>query len=257
MANNLKMFLYKQGSKSGQLLAEKLNCLRIKHEGSEYRGKMGDFILNWGAGNGVYAARTALAKLWNRPDLIDIAVNKLDFFQSVDVAGGPRVIPWTTSREEARTLLKFGHTIIGRKVLEGSKGAGIVVINKMDDLVQCPLYTVKVPNKAEYRVYLWRDTVIDVRLKGFAPDATKESIADKLYIGNEVQFNQLDMARVPGDVLVQAKKVFGKLPLDLQGVDVIWDGEKAWVAETNTAPYLGIQTANKYAAAILREVEAA
>lgn len=247
--DKLWMFSYKNASASAKLLAEKLDVWLIKHEGSEFRGKNGQFILNWGAGTGVYNAKTGAATVLNPPHLIDVAVNKLSWFNKMTDANGPRVPVWTTSIRQAKHWIGDDHDVVCRTQVEGCKGVGIVVASKVLDIVQAPLYTIKVGNVAEYRVYMFKDEVIDVRHKRGKADA------NGMMVGDGIEFPPMpEGEEVPADVLKQAIKAAKALPLDLQGLDVIWDGRKAWVLETNTAPYLGIQTAKKYAARIAKFV---
>lgn len=236
----LWLFPYAGYSESAKLLAEKADIWMIKHEGSKFVGKPGQFILNWGAGTGVYCAKTGQATLLNPPELIDIAVNKRDWFEQMNRRNGPRVPKWTTSQRTARNWAEDGEVVVCRTKLEGAKGAGIVVAKKAVDIVHAPLYTIKVDNVAEYRVYMFNDEVLDYRIKKGKP-------TDGMMIGDDIEFIITDAA-LPDDVIEQAKRAARCLKLTTQGIDVIWDGKRAYVLETNTAPYLGIQTAKKYAA---------
>lgn len=236
----LWLFPYAGYSESAKLLAEKADIWMIKHEGSKFQGKAGQFILNWGAGTGVYNAKTGEATLLNPPQLIDIAVNKLDWFEQMHRRGGPRVPDWTTSIKTAHGWIEGGETVVCRTKLEGCKGAGIVVAKKDLDIVRAPLYTIKVGNKSEYRVYMFNDEVLDYRLKKGKP-------TEGMMVGDDIEF-VIDERPLPEDVATQAVKAAKCLKLTTQGIDVVYDGEKAYVLETNTAPYLGIQTAKKYAA---------
>jgi glutathione synthase/RimK-type ligase-like ATP-grasp enzyme len=244
--DKLWMFAYKNVSESAKLLAEKADIWMIKHEGSNFKGKPGQFILNWGAGTGVYTAATGGAVLLNPPQLIDIAVSKLEWFEQMHRKGGPRVPEWTTSIRTARGWIEDGETVVCRTQLEGCKGAGIVVAKKDVDIVRSPLYTIKVDNAKEYRVYMFNDEVLDFRIKKGKP-------TNGMMIGDDIEFVMTDELP-PDDVILQARKAARCLKLTTQGVDVVWDGEKAYVLETNTAPYLGIQTAKKYAARLTKMV---
>lgn len=245
--NRIWIYPYNMTSEGAKLLAQKLDCLRIKTEGSDFRGKAGQFVLGWGAGTGVYnPSRTGAATLLNPPKLIDIAINKIKFFDQMDGPDGPRTPYYTTNPKMAKVWLDGGNTIVAREQVEGAKGNGIKVINNPLDFIHAPLYTVRVENPvAEYRVYMWQDEVVDIRIK------RGKYRRDGMLVGDDVEFIIMDdMNDAPADVWTQAKKAARKLPLATQGLDVIWDGHKAYVLESNTAPYLGIQTANKYAARI-------
>lgn len=239
LSNRLSIFAYANYSESAKLLAEKTDVWMIKHEGSTFKGKQGSFILNWGAGTGVYNAKTGDATLLNPPEVIDVAVNKLAYFDQMDGPRGPRTPYWTTSKRTVKQWLEDGEVVVARTRLEGCKGDGIVVMKKPLDFVPAPLYTVKVDNVAEYRVYMFNDEVLDYRRK-------QGKAKDDMLVGDGIEF-VIDNNELPPDVIVQVQKAAKRLKLTTQGLDIIWDGKKAYVLETNTAPYLGIQVANKYA----------
>lgn len=245
----LWLFAYKNASEAAKLLAEKADIWMIKHEGSNFVGKKGQFILNWGAGTGVYCANTGQATVLNPPELIDIAVNKLTWFNRMNCVDGPRVPRWTTNRRTALWWIEDGQTVVCREELEGCKGRGLTVAKKALDLFTVPLYTIKVDNVAEYRVYMFGTEVLDYRRKVGKPK-------DGMLIGDDIEF-LIDNEPLPDDVVVQATKAARRLGLMTQGLDVIWDGKQAYVLETNTAPYLGIQTAKKYAARLEQFVKEA
>lgn len=249
----LWLFSYSLKSESAKLLADKLDVWIIKHEGSNYRGKNGQFIFNWGAGTGVYNAKTGGATLLNPPNLVDVAVNKLEFFQAMIGKDSPRLPFWTSSKNMARMWLEGGHTVVARTRLEGAKGNGLVVLKNPLDFVEASLYTLKVNNIREYRVYMWNDEVLDARVKTL--EKAKIAKQDGMLTGEDVQFVQIPLEDVPEDVKVQARKAARKLKLTTQGLDIVWDGNWAWVLESNSAPYLGIQTANKYVEKIKKLVQ--
>jgi len=240
MADKLYMYAYANYSESAKLLADKLDVWLIKHEKSTFKGEDGQFILNWGAGTGIFNANVGHAKVLNPPELIDIAVNKRDYFYRAYTPNGPRLPMWTTQRRHAKEWCEEGYTIIARTMLEGCKGTGLVVCKKPLDIPDAGLYTIKVENVVdEYRVYMFEQEVLDYRVK-------KGKKVDDMVIGEGIDF-LIDHRPLPDDVILQCQKAAKRLPLMTQGIDVLWDGKKAWVLETNTAPYLGIQVANKYA----------
>ena len=44
----MKIIPYKAGSESAKALAEELGIARLKLEGSRWKGKAGDVVINWG-----------------------------------------------------------------------------------------------------------------------------------------------------------------------------------------------------------------
>lgn len=247
MTSKLWMFAYKMGSESAKKLQAGLGVLQIKHENSNFVGKTGQVILNWGAGSGVFCAHVGNALVLNPPHLVDIAVNKLSFFEHMSGWGHPRLPEWTTKQSVAQGWIEDGYKAVARTKLEGCKGAGLVVCHNQLDFIPAKLYTRLINIVSEYRVYMFNEDVIDTRIKQNAPETAANP--DGVLIGEEVLFCQLYNKKVPEDVYVQAKKAAKKLGLTTCGLDIVWDGEKAYVIEANTAPYLGDVTVQKYVSA--------
>lgn len=248
LMRRLWVYPYKTGSEMAKMIADYCGVLQIKKQNSEFEGKEGQFILNWGAGSGNYNANTGKATLLNPPELVDIAINKVSYFEHMVGPGGPRVPYWTTNQQVAKWWLKEGREVIARTKIDGARGDGIIVMKKPLDFVWAPLYTIKVGNVVhEYRVYMFGDQMIDYRIK-------EGKKVDGMFVGINAEFTIPDAA-IPVDVALQAKRASRKLPLILQGLDIIWDGERAWVLETNTAPWLGTRIASRYAKALNDYIE--
>lgn len=247
----LWLFPYKGGSESAEKLSEKLGILKIKREGSTFVGKAGAFILNWGAGTGNFNANIGFAKVLNPPNLVDIAINKKAFFSAMLGDNAPRLPFWTTSEQQARAWLATGYKVVIRKVLEGSKGEGIVLAKKPLDFQAGKLYTMLEPSTHEYRTYVFDGKVIDAREKvlkaGETADPDNMRYDDAKYL-----FKNMDLLTLPGEVILHSERCAKKLGLLTGGVDVIYNsGSKtATVLEFNTAPYLGDYTVTKYANAL-------
>ena len=99
-------------------------------------------------------------------------------------------------------------------------------------LPEAKLYTKFVKAKSEYRVHVVGGAVVACHRK-----VQKEG-SDK---GSEIKNSENDweFKRVTiynQDIPDQALKAVEAVGLDFAAVDVLWDGEKAWVLEANTAP---------------------
>lgn len=248
LEDKLWVYPYKMASKSAVDLAAGLDIWMIKHEGSQWKGSTGRYVLNWGAGTGVFNVKIGNAKLLNTPKQIDIAVNKLDFFNSMMGDEAPRLPFWTNSPAVAKAWLASGLTVIARTKLEGCKGDGLVVLKKPLDFCQANLYTVKVPSTEEYRVYMFNGEVLDTRVKllGDGKEANPDGMR---YEEDKYEYCQLKTGKtVPEDVKAQAVKAIRKIGLFTGGVDVLYDAgtNLATVLEVNSAPYLGGGTVDKY-----------
>ncbi len=160
-------------------------------------------------------------------------------------------LQYTTSPVEAVKLLQEGKTIFGRKLLNSSCGKGIVVMEKEDAHVFCPVYTVYKKKKREFRVHVFQDKVVAVtekkRRKEF--DGTRDTKIRNL--ANGYVFVQSPSLLPEGlcELALRAAKVS---PSDFRGVDIGYNekGNELFVIEVNSAP--GIQGTNlsKYIEAI-------
>lgn len=255
--NKLWIYSYRMGSESAIALADALDVYIIKHENSTFRGEAGKYILNWGAGTGVFNAKAGGATIFNTPQQIDLAVNKLDFFKGCLGLEAPRLPFWTTAKNQAEAWLSAGHVVIARTKLEAAKGQGLVVCKNPLDIPDAKLYTVKVSSTEEYRVYMFNGEVLDARVKLLAQN--KQPDSDGMRYGEQYEFCPL-RRELPEDVKEQARRAIKKTGLLTGGVDVLFDSttETATVLEVNTAPYVGEGTAEKYAEALktyIRDLE--
>lgn len=247
MTKTLWIYPYKPTSKSALVLANELDTYCIKHEGSKFAGKEDQIILNWGAGTGVFNVKIGQASLLNSPKSVDRCINKISFLYDMHNSDEePRIPAFTERQSRAKKWLEEGLTVIARTKIEGAKGAGLVVMHSPSEFVEASLYTVKVSSTHEYRIYMFGDRPIDVRIKKAEKDKT-----DLDQMRHNYLFSRLDggLSKVPEDVLTQAVKAMRSINLFTGGLDILYDAStnKATILEMNTAPYLGGGTAEKYA----------
>lgn len=247
LMKKLWVYPYKTGSEMAKMIADYAGVLQIKRQNSEFVGKKGQYVLNWGSGTGNFRANIGQATLLNPPELVDMSINKIRYFEQMGRGDGPRLPEWTTWEVTARRWLTEGREVIARTVVDGCQGAGIVVMKKPLDFVYAPLYTIRVDNVAEYRIYMFGEQIIDYRLK-------VGEYTNGMCVGRNVEFEIID-GQLPPDVAAQAIKAARCLKLMVQGLDIIWDGKKAYVLETNTAPWLGTRIATRYARALNDYIE--
>jgi glutathione synthase/RimK-type ligase-like ATP-grasp enzyme len=233
----MHIYPYKLDSESAKLLAEALGVKRIKKEGSKFKGSPEKVVINWG--NSKVSVEVGKCKVINPPEAVSLAADKLKFFNAM--VGKVSIPPFTTSKADALAAVQAGEVIIARTILNGNSGAGIVVVEKEEDLVDAPLYTKYVPKKQEYRVHVFSGEVVDVQRK-----ARDKGVADEL-VNWKIRNHQngFIFARgedavgvVPQDVLDQAIAAVKVCGLDFGAVDVIFNDKqrKAYVLEVNTAP---------------------
>jgi hypothetical protein len=162
-------------------------------------------------------------------------------------------VPWTVDMAQVRTWLMEGHLVVSRTILTGSGGMGIhVAEGARADVVEAPLYTRYVKKSAEYRVHVFRDSVIRVqekRRKRGVPINTAIRNHQNGWVFCEVADPQVlpHMLAVP-TMAVGATNALG---LDFGAVDMIYNRHHGWyVLEINTAPGLEGSTLTAYANAV-------
>jgi glutathione synthase/RimK-type ligase-like ATP-grasp enzyme len=225
-------------------LAEMFDTYCIYPEGSKFKPRRGDVIVNWGRTN---LPNMAPALTVNAPENVRIAVNKLDSFRLFSHNNVPTV-EWTTDINVARG---WDGDVVVRKSLTGRGGKGIVIVEgpRADDLPEAPLYTLYAKRKHEYRVHVFRDRVIDAQQKKRRAgiDRTPESATVRSYDNGWVFCR--GGVTVPDCVKDAAIKAVAALGLDFGGVDVGYNEhyDRAYVFEVNSAPGIEGTTLQSYA----------
>lgn len=254
---------YKTGSESAKLLAHELNVKRLRREKSVYKYKKGDVIINWGCTERpAHIPEDAL--VINPFECVATATNKLEAFKKLNYYCS---IPhFTTDPELAFDWLEEGKTVVGRKVVNGYGGKGIILFEPGEgaDLPVLPLYTKYIPKKSEYRVHVVNGVTISVARKTLTKDHPDKANIDwkirnldggfVFAYWNEKE-NQFEKFCCPNDVRVQAETAIKALGLNFGAVDVIWQEKtrRAYVLEVNTAPGLGAEIAAQYADVLSNE----
>lgn len=238
----VKIFPYRQGSRSARALADALRGRVLRLQGSRYRRRERDTVINWGSSE----CPVGLGPVLNNNFNTSIAANKLDAFQAFRLAGNVSIPDFYTRRED---IPENAFPIVCRTILRGHSGVGIHIAEGPADLVPAPLYVRYVKKQDEYRVHVVRGDVIAVQRKairqGFENPNTRVRNHDNGYVfvrgGVEAPEMVLDQARLA----VQA------LGLDFGAADIIWNNRRqtAYVLEVNTAPGLEGQTVQDYAEA--------
>lgn len=251
MRQRVRVFPYKQGSRSAKALSEALEGRVLKLEGSRFRSRQGDVIINWGSSNEAlldsYGEQRAEL---NDPILVSSVSNKLTWFSSMKEHGLEDIIPaFWTNRED---IPDEAFPVVCRTVLNGHSGRGIVISDTPDDLVEAALYVKYIKKKEEYRIHCGvnRDgtkTVIAAQRKARREDCDEPNWQVRNH-SNGFVFVRGDVDPHPSctEVALQALSASG---LDFGAVDVIWNEhqQRAYVLEINTAPGLEGQTVQDYA----------
>lgn len=244
-----KIFPYKAASESAKALAAALGIRRIKQEGSKYKPKRGDVIINWGSSSLPDVLKNGNAIIINSDEAVAKASNKLHSFNAFKDAGVP-IPEFTTSYQTAREwVLDLKATVVARTKLNGHSGDGIVLVEhpNVDDLPRAPLYTEYVKKVQEYRLHVFRGNVFFIQRK-----ARKREIPDE-----EINWQVRNHANgfifahqgvdVPDGHKEAAVKAVEALGLDFGAVDLIETKKgEPFVLEVNTACGLEGTTLEKY-----------
>jgi len=253
-----KILPYKAGSKSVKALCEALSVKALRLVNSKWKIKEDSLVINWGSSeypslNHLMAPEGAKVAILNSPLKVREAVDKLKFFQlvkefTVSPEIEPSIIPdfWT----DKDYIPEGAYPVVCRTILNGHSGAGIVIADGPDDVVDAPLYVKYVKKQKEFRIHVGKNSdgifsVISeqqkVRKHGTEPlDWRVRSHANGFIF-------QRQGITVPAVVRTAAVRALEATGLDFAAIDVIYtSSEKAYVLEANTAPGLEGQTVNDY-----------
>jgi hypothetical protein len=246
------MYPYKMGSAGGKLLADELKIKRV-YPNRRFKPKIGDVVINWGNGYSPDWEKLDGYTFLNKPAGVCLAVNKVDAFYKF-MEAGVSIPVWTTYRDWAAKWIAKKEMAVARTNLEGFDGNGIKLCRTLEELPRdCKLFTKYIPITSEFRVYVFKDKIIDVLEKR----RLDIELADKFIRTEQNHWVFCQGPKWwPKDAEEEAIKAVKALGLDFGGVDVIWNEEKkkSFVLEVNTAPGIYGKTTGKFAKAILEFV---
>ena len=235
---------YKQGSRSAKALAEALGGKVLRLEGSTFKSKPGDCIINWGNSafpDFLYSSNHNMVPLSQ-------ATDKLKFLTKMRDAGVTCIPDFYTLMED---IPDEAFPIVCRTVLSGHSGAGIVIASTRAELVEAPLYTRYIKKKDEYRIHVGTTNegpvLISVQKKARKLECDNPNWQVRNH-QNGFIYKREDVTP-PACVIQAAYQAFDASGLDFGAVDVIYNDKKnkAYVLEINTAPGLEGQTVVDYA----------
>lgn len=244
------IYPYNLGSKSAKLLAEALNTIRIRSDG-KFKHVPSALVINWGSSN-PGKINASLPHL-NKPNIVERSINKLSTFKWLGEASFNAIPKWTTDKTVAKDWLDAGHVVIARLKLRSSQGQGIEVIKPGENLPNTPLYTKLFSKDKEYRVHVFKGSVID-----FVQKKLKTGFTPKPYIrshDNGWVFCRegVELPQSVSEAAVEAVKLMG---LDFGAVDLaISKKGTVCVFEINTAPGIEGTTVVNYTKAITAYLE--
>jgi hypothetical protein len=176
-------------------------------------------------------------------------LNKIQQLQRFEAANVPHP-PFTTSRDDLASL--DAETIFARTLINATNGRGIVEFTYEDGPPPvAPLYTAYIPKKAEYRVHVFKEEVIDIQQKrkkrGF--EQARDTRIRNMHNGYVYCRDGI----VPPDgiaaLAIRACIVCG---YEYGAVDIIYNEKRnqCFVLEVNSRPGLMGTTLNRYGRAI-------
>lgn len=232
----IKVYPYRAGSQSASAIASGLGGRVLRREGSQYRYRDRDTIINWGSSQCPFPCL-------NSPDAIQRASNKLTAFNYITRWSGTDLyVPVPDYWTEARLIPDNAFPVVCRTVLTGHSGAGIVIANTRADLVRAPLYVKYQRKTDEYRVHVGveRDgsaSVIRVQRKARRRDVPDDQVNWQVRNLDGGFIYQIEGVNPPQEVLDAATNAVRVLGLDFGAADVIYH------QPTNTVRLLEVNTA--------------
>jgi hypothetical protein len=212
----LFIFPYQMESKSVHNLRKAIGgCLVIRIKGSKFKGGPEKLILNWGSSNrNTIEYEKQGSPVLNPHKAVTLVSNKKRFFSAVE--GRCRIPKWTDDLDEALEWVNEGRVVVGREILTGHSGKGIVFSDEdMKRFRGCKIWTQYVPKKDEFRVHVFNGKVIDVQQKKLKTEDADGNKVDKDLVNWRVRShkNGFIYARkdihVPEDVTQQALDAMG------------------------------------------------
>ena len=230
MEQRIVVYPYKMSSEAGKSISKELNALRV-YPDRGYSPRSTDVIFNWGSGTIPNWYKKGL-NIINTPESVAVAINKRATFRLLRKAGVS--IPfYTTDQELAMQWAERGTWVVCRNRLEGKDGEGLTLAKKWEEIIPSKIYTQFIPNKREFRAYVWMGKcfeIIDKKRKDVSTCDPDIRCSSRGWVHCK---NPKD---VPQDVAVQAVLATKALGLDFSGVDILYDGKNSHVLEVNTAP---------------------
>ncbi|UCR92000.1 ATP-grasp enzyme [Escherichia phage vB_EcoP_IMEP8] len=222
------------------------NVMSLVSEGSRYRSRVGDIVVNYGNrryNDSFFGGATVL----NSVVALNRAANKVAAFNALRLAE-VKTVEYTFDREVAQNWNQ-NEIVYERATLTGHSGEGITVRLPTEGVADAPLYTKGIQGpRREWRVHVFEGVITYVQKKirrnGYRDLSTYREDIRNHHTGWVYSSNFQDAP--PDQVLIQAHKAVSALGLNFGAVDLISKNTNAWVLEVNTAPGLTGTTLETY-----------
>lgn len=232
---------YNSGSHSAKVLAEALDCKRVKVTGSRVKPKLGETIINMGNKDANHPAFKSRGVVLNHPNILISKgmlynENNKNYFND----HGLFLPESTTSKPQA---VQWEGKVFGRKLLNSHSGKGIIVYENGSDILSdsttCPLYTRYFKNSKEFRIHFFNNMNGETKLlfqqkkKKKGSESANELIRNFsngwIYAVNDIE--------VP-DAVRNIGMAARYLPQDFGAMDVVYSVKRdsAVLLEVNSCP---------------------
>lgn len=234
---------YKYWSGGAKELGERCGILRATKRQVEKHGDF-DLIINWGS-----TKRRFKGEYLNEPEDVSRACDKLESFR-LFTERGVACPPWTTERDVVSEWLRDGCSAVVRQMLRANTGRGIIILSPDfdEEIPRAPLYTQYVKKADEYRVHVFKGSVIDVQQKRKRLEVDNDDVDYQIRNSTSGWVYCRGGVDAPSAVLSAGQTAVDALGLDFGAADIGWNRKKEepCVYEVNTAPGLEGQTLEAY-----------
>lgn len=158
---------------------------------------------------------------------------------------------FTVEQHVAKQYVENGNVVVGRQLLNASCGKGILIFEKPEEVVACPVYTVYKKKKREFRVHVFRDKVVEVVEKKARTEWTGKRDTRIRNLDNGYVFCKCDVE--PEGLRDLALKAAPVVHSDFRGVDIGYNekNNELFVIEVNSAPGIEGSNVSKYVETIV------
>lgn len=162
-------------------------------------------------------------------------IAQYEFFKANDIPA----LEFTTDMNVAEDWCHDGYTVVGRSLLNSSCGKGIVLMGEdyVDaGMLELPVYTKYKKKKREFRVHMFKDTVVCVMEKKLRSDWNGPRDSKIRNLANGFVFCACEAE--PTGIRDLAVKAGGVVNSDFKGVDIGYNekNNELFVIEVNSAP---------------------
>jgi len=167
---------------------------------------------------------------------------------------GVASLEFTTSKDEASAWVEQGATVFARTLLRSSEGKGIVILEKgkQETVPNAGVFTKYKKKKREFRVHVFRDSVVQVLEKRKRKEFNGEVNTKIRNTANGYVFCSQDVVEPEGirELDLKASKVTNS---DFRGVDIGYNEKlnELFVIEVNSCPGIEGSNIQRYVEAIV------